>query len=59
MKFYHPQYDNNALPKEKDVRRTLYWNPNIQTDSTGGATIQFYNNAVCKDLSIDIEEFAK
>ena len=57
--FYHPQYDNNYLPKEKEVRRTLYWNPDVQTDAAGIATIQFYNNAVCTDLSVDMEGFAK
>jgi len=57
--FYQPQYDNNVLPREKDVRRTLYWNHDVQTDSTGVANVQFYNNAGCKDLSVDMEGFAK
>ena len=57
--FYNPQYDRNALPKEQDIRRTLYWNPDVKTDATGSANIQFYNNAVCKDINVDMEEFAR
>ncbi|MEL7531644.1 MAG: Plug domain-containing protein, partial [Bacteroidota bacterium] len=41
--FYSPDYtkeeESHALP---DLRTTLYWNPLIQTDSTGQATLRFY-----------------
>jgi hypothetical protein len=42
--FYTPQYDRYRAPGEKDIRRTLYWNPNVQTNSQGQATISFPNN---------------
>lgn len=42
--FYSPNYGN---PKEKpiikDLRTTIYWNPNIITDSLGKASVEFYN----------------
>ena len=53
--FYQPEYDERSLPKEQDVRRTLYWNPDVKTNSNGSANIQFYNNAVCKDINVDTD----
>jgi hypothetical protein len=53
--FYSPQYDKMILPDEKDYRRTLYWNPDIQTDKEGKATISFYNNSSCKAMNVDAE----
>jgi hypothetical protein len=44
-----------TLPDEKDFRRTLYWNPDVKTDSLGRASVSFYNNGVCKKLSISAE----
>ncbi len=38
-----------------DYRRTLYWNPDLQLDESGEATIQFYNNGTCKKLHISGE----
>ena len=44
--FYHPDYSRRPLPKAlKDYRRTLYWNPNAQTDDAGRFTATFFNNA--------------
>jgi hypothetical protein len=42
--FKEPDYDNPNTDKTKaDYRSTLYWNPNITTDSTTGiATISFF-----------------
>ncbi|MEM6346953.1 MAG: TonB-dependent receptor plug domain-containing protein [Bacteroidota bacterium] len=41
--FYSPDYsteqESHALP---DLRTTLYWNPLVQTDSTGQAKLRFY-----------------
>jgi hypothetical protein len=44
--FYPPDYQRNP-PKEgqKDYRRTLYWNPDLQLDQEGKATVTLYNNA--------------
>ena len=55
MEFYHPDYSYVTLPKELDFRRTLYWNPNVKTDSSGRATVKFYNNATCEKLSLSAE----
>jgi TonB-dependent SusC/RagA subfamily outer membrane receptor len=43
--FYAPRYDR-ALPahKKPDTRPTLFWQPFVQTDSTGNATVTFYNH---------------
>lgn len=53
--FYNPQYDKMILPDEKDYRRTLYWNPNVQTDKDGKAIIHFYNNSSCKVINVNAE----
>jgi len=53
--FYSPPYDKLGLPDENDVRRTLYWNPSVTTDSNGNARVSFYNNRSAKKLSISAE----
>jgi uncharacterized protein YfaS (alpha-2-macroglobulin family) len=53
--FQNPDYQNGALPNEKDYRRTLYWNPNVKTDSEGKASVAFYNNSTCKKMTISAE----
>jgi hypothetical protein len=35
-----------------DYRRTLYWNPNVVTDSTGTAQVEFYNNSYSTKFNI-------
>lgn len=50
--FYMPDYSESLLPDEKDYRRTLYWNPNVETDSNGEATISFYNSPTCKQMKV-------
>jgi len=57
--FYSPTYDHASLPKEKDFRRTLYWNPDIKTDSAGKASVHFYNNSTCKAMKISAETLTK
>ena len=51
--FYQPDY--GILPKEEDYRRTLYWNPEVQTDENGRATLRFYNNSRCRKPRIVVE----
>lgn len=55
--FYQPDY--GILPKEEDYRRTLYWNPEVQTDENGRATIRFYNNSRCRKPRITVETLTK
>jgi hypothetical protein len=41
--FYSPKYESaitNTLP---DLRSTIYWNPEIQTDKDGNASFTYYN----------------
>lgn len=53
--FYHPHYDRILPSDPDDHRRTLYWNPDVQTDAEGNASIRFYNNASCRHLIFDAE----
>lgn len=51
--FFSPDYSD--LPKDVDYRRTLYWNPDVKTDSKGEAEVQFYNNSSCRRMVINAE----
>ncbi|RVT77681.1 hypothetical protein EOD40_07740 [Flavobacterium sufflavum] len=55
--FYSPDYSKpNPLEKDKaDIRNTLYWNPYIQPDEKGNATISYYNNEVDTTININLE----
>ena len=53
--FYHPDYSDGVLPEQRDYRRTLYWNPDVRTDSLGRAHIRFYNNSNCRTICISAE----
>lgn len=48
--FYHPDYRGVDIPSPDDVRRTLYWNPSVQTDSQGQAVLRFYTNSRPKQM---------
>ena len=41
--FYQPDYENKNM-QTPDNRTTSYWDPEIQTDSTGTAKVSFYNS---------------
>ncbi len=43
--FPSPDYRKRDLPDRNDMRRTLYWNPDVLTDESGKATVIFYSNA--------------
>lgn len=58
-KFYIPDYSDATLPDEQDFRRTLYWNPNVTTDTEGNATVQFYNTPTCQRIKISAETMYK
>lgn len=53
--FYSPVYQPSVPIMESDYRRTLYWNPNITTDTEGKAKVEFHNNGTCKKLLFSIE----
>ena len=46
----YPEIPTDTIPQ--DFRRTLYWNPNVITDSLGNAQIEFYNNAYSRHFHI-------
>ena len=54
--FYHPDYHRNP-PKEgqKDYRRTLYWNPDLQLNANGQALITFFNNSQKTSIKVEAE----
>jgi hypothetical protein len=41
--FYQPDYENKNI-QAPDNGTTIYWNPEIQTDSTGTVKVSFYNS---------------
>ena len=42
--FYSPNYeDPKTNMKVADLRTTIYWNPNVITNSTGKAEVEFFN----------------
>ncbi|MEJ7692458.1 TonB-dependent receptor plug domain-containing protein [Daejeonella sp.] len=42
--FYSPDYaDPKINTKMADLRTTIYWNPNIVSDSAGKASVEFFN----------------
>jgi hypothetical protein len=53
--FFSPQYGRYRMPKEADIRRTLYWNPDVKTDQDGHAKVMFYNNSTAKSMNISAE----
>ena len=52
VEFYAPQYPEGPVPGDVDARRTLYWNPNVITDSQGNARVEFYNNSYSRRYNI-------
>ena len=51
--FYQPDYENNDN-KIPDKRTTIYWNPEVQTDSTGKVKVSFYNSDLKGEAQIRI-----
>lgn len=44
VEFYHPVYDTpeKKNTQRSDLRSTIYWNPSVQLDTEGKATIEYY-----------------
>lgn len=59
--FYSPNYDSfNPENEKKDMRTTLYWNPQVITTSQKNkATLVFYNNDVSRAFRVVIEGMTK
>jgi TonB-dependent SusC/RagA subfamily outer membrane receptor len=43
-RFYAPQYKSIVPDERNDYRETIYWNPVVQTDRNGKASVEFYNS---------------
>lgn len=43
-RFYAPKYETTTTKERNDFRETIYWNPVVQTDAKGEATLEFYNS---------------
>jgi hypothetical protein len=58
--FYSPDYAEKQINfTQPDLRRTLYWKPNIQTDGANRKVrISFYNNDVSHSLQLVLEGIA-
>lgn len=52
VEFYSPQYPDGPVVGDIDVRRTIYWNPNVKTDEEGNAKVSFYNNSYSRKYTI-------
>ena len=52
VEYYGPQYPEGPVIGETDVRRTVYWNPNVITDDQGNARVEFYNNGYSRNYTI-------
>jgi hypothetical protein len=59
--FYSPNYSSfNAANEKKDLRSTLYWNPQIiTTPQKNQVTLTFYNNDVSRAFRVIIEGMTK
>lgn len=53
--FYQVDNREKQLKGGVDYRRTLYWNPNVQTDKDGKAQVRFYNNSTCLRMTVSAE----
>lgn len=59
-RFYAPRYHSPLTTVRDDFRETIYWNPVVQTDKDGEASLEFYNSdatttfrAIAEGLSVD------
>ena len=54
--FYAPRYDEPKPEHEfKDFRSTLYWQPYVQTDANGKATVTFFNSDAKTQINVVTE----
>lgn len=53
--FYHPNYSTPPAEGRKDYRRTLYWNPDLQLDASGRATVNFYVGSKPTTIAVDAQ----
>ena len=59
--FYVPKYEVDSIMKSthSDLRTTIYWNPNIETDSAGNFNLSFYSADKANNYLLTIEGISK
>ena len=55
VEFYSPQYTDKSHKTRPDHRTTLYWNPKVETDANGKATVRFYASDISKRYLVTLE----
>ena len=55
VEFYSPQYPEPSAKTRPDHRTTLYWNPKVETDEKGHASVRFYASDISKRYLITLE----
>jgi hypothetical protein len=55
--FYSPDHSLDSLKDNHlpDFRNTLYWNPDLHTDKSGKATVEFYSSDESAEYIINVE----
>jgi hypothetical protein len=55
--FQSPDYNNpkTKLKANTDLRKTVFWKPDIQTDKSGKVTIVYFNGDIPSDMVITVE----
>jgi hypothetical protein len=57
VEFYQPTYDTPEKKNDQrsDLRSTIYWNPSLQLDADGKATIEYYtpDSTAPEDITIE------
>lgn len=60
LEYYSPFYLSKEMYMDKtDKRRTIYWNPSVETDNQGKIVIECYNNQYSTPLIIQAETLSK
>lgn len=54
-RFYVPMYTKKKVTERTDFRKTIYWNPSIQTNEDGKATFSFYTSDEITSFSLIAE----
>ena len=55
IEFYSPQYTDKSQKTRPDHRTTLYWNPKVETDEKGHASVRFYASDISKRYLVTLE----
>lgn len=54
--FYVPKYKAKIKGEARnDFRPTIFWNPNVETDENGNATVEFYNSDDLTTFKVTVE----